>query len=385
MRNAARTPLAAHARSSSGFAAAGRAHEHEVGRAVGQVVDRRDRLDAEHLGAVEVRGEHAALGSPRRGCCAGSRSRTCPGGSTRPATSTPRGSNRAREAASVVTALTRVDHLDQGVDGDRPAVDDDQRVEVDRHARRGGPRRGGRQARAARRPSRPRSTAGSPRNGAEQRLGREVVDQLVGVDARRAARAGTRRRRAPRRARRRRRASRVGPNCGSRCSPAMSSRCPGTIGATSTLDLAVVGRGRGRAGRSAASATGVGVAQAEAHEAPLGLVGDRVAAQLGHDGVAERLAGGRGLAAVVDECAPARPARRTRRAAPWSRPRTGCGWSASGAAAGTSGSRALSARPFRAQRAARRSVARGRGGSASASGSSGSRPSRPSRNGTSQK
>ena len=55
MRNAARTPRRAHARSSSGFARRGRAHEHEVPRPVGEVVDRCDGLDAEHRRRLEVR------------------------------------------------------------------------------------------------------------------------------------------------------------------------------------------------------------------------------------------------------------------------------------------------------------------------------------------
>ena len=40
------------------------------------------------------------------GCCAGRRSRTCRGASTAPATSTPRGSNRARNCSSVGTRST---------------------------------------------------------------------------------------------------------------------------------------------------------------------------------------------------------------------------------------------------------------------------------------
>ena len=84
-------------------------------------------------------------------------------------------------------------------------------------------------------------------------------------------------------------------------------------------------------GRPAASSSvggrahGVGVAEAEPHEAPLGLVGDGVAAQLGDDRVAELVGGGDGLVGGRRPAARRAPARRGRRAAPSTRPRTACG------------------------------------------------------------
>ena len=78
----------------------------------------------------------------------------------------------------------------------------------------------------------------------------------------------------------------VMPNCASWCRPAISSRLPRSIGATSRCTSP-------SSGRAAASSSvgglcdGVVVGEAEAHEAPLGLVGDGVAAELQHDRVAE--------------------------------------------------------------------------------------------------
>ena len=80
------------------------------------------------------------------------------------------------------------------------------------------------------------------------------------------------------------------PNCASRLRPAISSRLPCTIGATSDADLAVVGAGGGeQLGRRHLDRVGVG--DAEPHEASLGLVGDAVAVELDHDRAAERSGG----------------------------------------------------------------------------------------------
>ena len=74
----------------------------------------------------------------------------------------------------------------------------------------------------------------------------------------------------------------VGPNCGSRTTPAISSRLPRTIGATSTPTSPSCGRGRGEQ-LAGGAAHRVGVAEAEPNEPALGLVGDRVAVELGDD------------------------------------------------------------------------------------------------------
>ena len=66
------------------------------------------------------------------------------------------------------------------------------------------------------------------------------------------------------------------------------------------LHLAVVGRGGGEQ-LAGGVADGVGVGQAEADEAPLGLVGDRVAAELGHHREAELGGGGDGIGGRVDD------------------------------------------------------------------------------------
>ena len=58
--NAARTPFARAVAHDVGVDAHGRAHEHEVGRTVGNALDRRVRGDAEDLSPVDVGGEHLA-------------------------------------------------------------------------------------------------------------------------------------------------------------------------------------------------------------------------------------------------------------------------------------------------------------------------------------
>ena len=70
------------------------------------------RGDAEHLLALEVGGEDAALRSRWPAGCGGPRSRTCPGGDDAPATTTPAGSNRARNCS--------VGRRRRTVDGRRP-------------------------------------------------------------------------------------------------------------------------------------------------------------------------------------------------------------------------------------------------------------------------
>ena len=88
------------------------------------------------------------------------------------------------------------------------------------------------------------------------------------------------------------------PNCGSRTSPAISSRFPATIGATSS-ETAPSSGWAAASSSAAAARTASRVAEAQPHQPPLGLVGDRLAAQLDDDRVAERVGGGdRGLGVV---------------------------------------------------------------------------------------
>ena len=138
-----------------------------------------------------------------------------------------------------------------------------------------------------------RSTARLAAERAEQRLGREVVDQLVGVELGRAARAGTRRRPSASASTPPTPSITHGPNCGSRHEPGdelAGARAPSARRAA---------RPRRRRARAAASSSGRRGArprrrrQPEAHETPFGLVRDRVAAQLDdHDRVADRVGGG---------------------------------------------------------------------------------------------
>ena len=204
----------------------------------------------------EVRRGDRARVARRRGCCAARRSRTCPGCVDAPATTTPRGSNSARKPSSSrrladwsrvrgresTAAAATARRARPARRPRRAAVDDDERVHVDRRdvGRVLGERARAGEHRARARRGRP---AGSPRNGAEQLLrarGRRC--RSCGVDVVERARRGTRRRRAPRRARRRRPSITHGPNCGSRTRPAMSSRVPRTIGATSSSTAPSSGR-----------------------------------------------------------------------------------------------------------------------------------------------
>ena len=86
----------------------------------------------------------------------------------------------------------------------------------------------------------------------------------------------------------------VGPNWASRSTPAISSRLPRIIGATSTA----TSPSSGVAAASSSVAAwphGGGVGEAEPDQTALGLVGDGVAVELGDDRVAELLGGGDGV------------------------------------------------------------------------------------------
>ena len=83
----------------------------------------RHRLHAEHLLALQVGAEHPRPRSRRPAGCAATRSRTCPGWVDAPATTTPRGSNSARNCSAGPGAHRRIGlherQLDQRIDGDR--------------------------------------------------------------------------------------------------------------------------------------------------------------------------------------------------------------------------------------------------------------------------
>jgi len=182
-----------------------------------------------------------------------------------------------------------VDDLDERVDGHGSAVDHDERVHVDRH--HVGPRLGdGRQPQQHRLEGRP-VDRGLAAEGPEERLGGEAVEHVVGV--------GVAQGHQPQ--------HHVGHGLGEDPTHAEHDGGPelrvegqardqltgaGHHGRHQHPDLAVGRRGRGEqgVGRLLDRAR---VAQVEPHEAPLGLVGDAVAAQLRDHGVAE-LGGRRG-------------------------------------------------------------------------------------------
>ena len=131
-----------------------------------------------------------------------------------------------------------------------------------------------------------RSTAASPRNAPSSAwVSRSSIISAAST-ARDRDQAERRRRPRPRPGSHRRPSITVMPNCGSRCRPAISSRLPFTIGATSRWTSPSSGRAAASSS-AAAAADRVVVAEAEPDEPPLGLVGDGVTAELHDDGMAE--------------------------------------------------------------------------------------------------
>ena len=184
-----------------------------------------------------------------------------PGWVDAPATTTPLGSNRAPELLGRGHQRAHGVHLHEGVDGDRPAVDDDQRVEVGRAQVGVGL---GRRDRPSEHVDQRRPVDGglAPER-AEQRLGREVVDHVLGVDRVDRARGGcatsaTASARMPPTP-----SITVMPNCGSSVRPAISSRLPCTIGATRTATSPSSGVAAASSS-AAAAAHGVGVGRGRA-------------------------------------------------------------------------------------------------------------------------
>ena len=316
-------PFLAQARSRSGLAGGRRAHEHEVDRVVGQVGDVGHDLDAEHLARLAARCRRRRPGSRRPGCCAGSRTRTCRDGSTRrrrarPAARTAPGSARRVSWRSSAATSTRAST------GDRPAVHHDQRVEVGADDRRVG-LRGAATARASTSTSAARSTAGSPRNVAEQRwVARSSIISSAStrVDRHEAERdVGDGLGEDPADAEHHGHAElRVVVQAGDQLAVAPQHR------RHEQVHLAVLRAGGGRAGSLAASATASSSPRPEAHEAALGLVGDRSPAQLQHDRVAELGRGGHRLGHGGRPAARPGTPRRARPAGPSSRLRRGWAW-----------------------------------------------------------
>ena len=222
---------------------------------------------------------------------------------------------------------------------------------------------------------------------AEQGLGGQLVDHVLGVGPGERDQAHRPRRPPPRPGSRRRPSRTVGPNCGSRATPAMSSRLPFTMGATSSDTSPSSG-----VAAPSRSAPGpghrVGAVEAEAHQPALGLVGDGVAAQLHHHrepevgGRLDGLVGG-GHLPLVEQGHPVASQQRLG---------GGLGQGAGGARVGHGGGPYR--RPPRAPRPTGRRRGAGRCGTgartccrraSSASGAKGSRASRPSRKGPSLK
>ena len=275
--NAAAIPRRAHAASSSRLARGGRADEDEVdGRVVGEIVDRRDRRRCR--GSCRPRGSsrRPRPRSPGSGCCAARRSRTSRGGSTR--------RRRRRRAGRTAPASA-------------PCAAHQSAVRRSRPARRPRPVARRRRSAGSRRPTRRRARASasalSPRMRRRERvavdrgLAAERSEQRLGL----AARRSSRRRRSARAGTSRKLTSAIAsarippkpiitqrPNCASVCRPAISSRAPRTIGATSrsTAPSSGVAARQQRVGGLAHRGL---VAEVEPDEAALGLVRDRVAAR----------------------------------------------------------------------------------------------------------
>ena len=165
--NAARTPLAAQARSRSGLAAAGVQTKTRSASPSG-----RSSIDAHGVARRAPRAPSRLVAKTLPAVAGGEdvvearRSRTCPGGSTRRRRSRPAGRTAPGSARSVRRSASS--DLDQRVDGHRLAVDDDERVEVGRRRSSGRPRprptgrAARRRPRRGRRPARPGTGRAAP-------------------------------------------------------------------------------------------------------------------------------------------------------------------------------------------------------------------------------
>ena len=140
VRNAARTPFAAAARSRSGLAALGVHTKIRSAAPVGQLLAASAGVDPEHRGAVAVGGEHLAAVAGGQDVVQAHEAELARVGRG-PGDHDPAGLEQGPEVLRGLGAVgpCGVTHgsprreLHQGVDGDRPAVVDDERVEVDGH------------------------------------------------------------------------------------------------------------------------------------------------------------------------------------------------------------------------------------------------------------
>ena len=274
------------------------ADEDEVDLPVRQVVDVGDGADAEHLLALQVGAEDTSL------VAAGEEvvqrhepelARVRRGAGDDDPLGLEQGSEllgrRRRSRRAGVKPIPTAD-LDEGVDGHRRTVGrDDQRVDVDADdvlALDGHPAEG------HERGGEGRSVDGLlAAEGAEQALGLQLVDHLVGGhDVDRGGAEGD-----------------VGDRLGEDAADAEHHRRPELRVADHAgdelavapherrdehVDVSVVGRG-GPEQLRRGPAHGVGVGKPEAHEAPLGLVGDGVTVELGDDRVPQRVGRSDGL------------------------------------------------------------------------------------------
>ncbi len=177
--------------------------------------------------------------------------------------------------------------LDERVDRDRLAVDDDQRVHVDR-------RDLGVFGREVRKAEQRRAHGGAvdrrlAAERSEQLLGREVVDELVGVHFREGYEA-------ERDVAERLREDAADAEHHARAELGVAYHPRDELSRAShhrrdeQRDVSVAGLRRGQELRSG-RADVAGRAETEPHEAALGLVRDRVATELQHDRVADRVGG----------------------------------------------------------------------------------------------
>ncbi len=186
--------------------------------------------------------------------------------------------------------------LDERVDRDRPALDDDQGIEVDRPDV--GALLGETREAAERRDDGVAIDGGLAAERTEEGLGGEIVDQLTGIEpvewyqAERdvAERLGQHTAHAEHDTRTE---LRVAYEPRDQLARTVHHRCD------EQTDRAVLGAGGGEQfGRRGADGGGVG--ETEAHESAFRLVCDRVAAELDHDGIADRRRGIDRRAGVLD-------------------------------------------------------------------------------------
>ena len=317
MTNAARTPLGGTRLQQRDVGRRWRADEHEVGLAVGHLVDGTHGVDAEHRAALEVRREDAALVSAPRGCCAGRRSRTCRDARRAGDDHASRIEERAEllrgeatgQRSTSTSASTATGTPSTTISGLR-STDCDRRV---RDRGFGEPEQHVGEALAVDR----RLAA----ERAEQRLTAEVVDHLaastlsIGTTPERHVRDGLGEHPAD--------AEHDGhAELRITVEPRDELAIARHHRRDEHADLAVLGRRR----REKLARRDLDVSRGcatEPYEPPLGLVRDRRAAELHHDGIADRVGCARPHRRPSPRRARRERERRNERRAPWTRPRRG--------------------------------------------------------------